>query len=96
MKNETKKALIIEMIHAIIETDSQMNSVSEQLQADKSLTSKALEKVRHLESESRQEVIGKIKKYQDKEVENDFDNLIADVINNTIEAVADIYLMIKQ
>lgn len=97
MKKETKKALIIEMIHTILLTDSEMPKVADQLREDKALTSQAIEKVRHLKTESRKEVVAKIKKgYAEDEIDDDLDNLTSEAIDNAIEAVVDIYLMIKQ
>jgi len=97
MKDTTKKALLLNTIEAIINQESLNGEIESSLKADKTATSPNIDKITNLDSPQKAEILTKIKTgYQESDdPEGDLDNLMSEVISDTIKAVIDIYFMLK-
>lgn len=97
MKDTTKKALLLNTIEAIINQESLNVEVESSLKADKTATSPNIDKITKLDSQQKTDILRKIKTGYKKsdDAEGDLDNLISEVISDTIKAVIDIYFMLK-
>ena len=97
MKDTTKKALLLNTIEAIINQESLNGEIESSLKADNTATIPNIDKITNLDSPQKAEILTKIKTgYQESDdPEGDLDNLMNEVISNTIKAVIDIYFMLK-
>lgn len=97
MLQETKKQLLIAMINDIIDQRNDHDYFIKAMNEDKSTITPAILKLQGLEADCKEDIIKRMKTgYKEKShAEDDIADIIAETIDNTIEAVVDIYLMLK-